>query len=116
MNTTASQKFTVFVNDNYHYKDEDERYKLGKFDTLPEAISACQRLVDEYLDEARDDPTSSIASTEDLYQSYTMFGPDPFVVGGAENVPFSAWKYAKQRCNEIFSSKLPPTNAEPAPQ
>ena len=31
MNTTASQKFTVFVNDNYHYKDEDERYKLGGF-------------------------------------------------------------------------------------
>lgn len=107
----TSQQLTVLVNDNYHYQDEDERYQLGEFETLPDAISACKRLVDEYLDEARGDGALSIASATDLYQSYTTFGPDPFVVGAAENVPFSAWGYAKQRCQEIFCNQLPPTSS-----
>lgn len=110
------QQLTVFVNDNYHFQDEDERYKLGEFDTLDAAISACQRLVDEYLEEALEDRMSPITSAEALYQSYTMFGPDPFVVGAAEHVPFSAWNYAKQRCQYIFSDQLPPTSSDPVPQ
>lgn len=116
MSTAPSQKLTVLVNDNYHYHDEEERYQLGEFDTLTAAISACQRLVDEYLDEAREDPTSSISSAENLFQSYTMFGPDPFIVGANEHVPFSAWDYAKQRCQDIFNGQLTPTSSEPASQ
>lgn len=108
MSEAPSKKFTVLVNDNYHYQDEEARYQLGEFDTLPAAITACQRLVDEYLDEAREDPTSSMASADDLYRSYTTFGPDPFVVGAVEHLPFSAWTYAKQRCQDIFSGQLPP--------
>lgn len=116
MSAAPSQKFTVLVNDNYHYQDEEERYQLGEFDTLPAAISACQYLVDEYLDEARKDLTSSMAPVDDLYRSYTMFGPDPFVVGAVEHVPFSAWTYAKQRCHDIFSGQLPPIRSEPSSQ
>ena len=112
----TNHRLTVFVNDNYHYQDEDERYQLGEFETLGDAISACKRLVDEYLDEAREDGASSIVSAEDLYRSYTMFGPDPFVVGAAEYVPFSAWEYAKQRCQDIFSGTLPLMRPEPAPE
>ncbi len=109
----TTQRITVFVDDNYHYQDEDERYQLGNFDTIEAAITACQRLVDEYLEEARGDSIPPIASAADLYQGYTMFGPDPFVVGAAENVPFSAWKYAEQRCQEIFSTHLPSTSSGP---
>lgn len=36
---------TVLVNDNYHYQDEDERYQLGGFESLIDAIAACKRLV-----------------------------------------------------------------------
>jgi hypothetical protein len=41
-----------------------------------------------------------------LYTAYTMFGDDPFVVAspGAEDVSFSAWDYAKQRCTESVRS------------
>ncbi len=98
----TSQRLTVFVNNNFHYQDEDERYHLGEFGSLNVAIFACKRLVDEYLDEAREDRMAPIASAADLYRSYTMFGPDPFVVGAAEFVPFSAWDYARQRCEDIF--------------
>lgn len=110
----TNHRLTVLVNDNYHYQDEDERYQLGEFENPDAAISACQRLVDEYLDEARVDGTLSIVSAAGLYQSYTMFGPDPFVVGAAEYVPFSAWEYAKQRCQEIFSGQLPLVSSAPA--
>ena len=29
-------KYTVLVNDNFHYMDESERYELGSFETLDE--------------------------------------------------------------------------------
>ena len=41
--------YTVWVDDNYHYMDEDERYKLGEFETLQTATEACKKIVDEYL-------------------------------------------------------------------
>ena len=31
--------YSVYVDDNYHYQDESERYKLGDFATLDEAIA-----------------------------------------------------------------------------
>jgi len=96
-----AQQFTVLVDDNFHYQDESERYRLGEFDTLAAAISACQGIVNEYLDEAHE----ARMSAAELYQSYTLFGPDPFVIGAADHVPFSAWDYARQRCLEIFGSQ-----------
>ena len=108
MSAAPSRKFTVLVNDNYHYQDEDERYKLGEFDTVEAAIDACRKLVDEYLGDTCKDSVPPVTSAEGLYQSYTRFGPDPFVVGAEEHVPFSAWKYARQRSQEIFSGHVAP--------
>lgn len=110
----TNHRLTVLVDDNFHYQDEDERYQLGVFDSLAAAISACQRLVDEYLDEVCGKGPSPIGSAADLYQSYTAFGPDPFIVGAAQDVPFSAWTYAKQRCQDIFSGQMPAVRSEPA--
>jgi len=92
-----TQKYTVLVDDNFHYQDESERYKLGVFDDLDAAIAACKRVVDDYLDSVREPGIE----TEAMYQSYTMFGDDPFIVGAEEAVPFSAWSYARRRCEEI---------------
>jgi len=44
-------KYTVLVNDNFHYMDESERYELGSFETLDEAIAACKKVVDECFGE-----------------------------------------------------------------
>lgn len=95
------QKLIVMVDDNFHYQDEDERYKLGEFDNLAAATSACQGIVDEYLVKAHEPGMSAV----DLYRSYTSFGEDPFIVGADRTVPFSAWDYAKQRCQEICSDR-----------
>jgi len=91
------------VDDNFHYMDEDERYELGVFPNADEAIAACKRIVDEYLEGA----FKPGISEQELYESYTMFGEDPFVCPVAdpdEAVHFSAWAYAKERCNVLTRS------------
>ena len=88
------------VDDNFHYQDEDERYEYGVFSTAEEAIAVCKRIVDNSL---KDSYKPGITE-EELYQSYTMFGDDPFVVAvdATDNrVEFSAWRYARERCNLV---------------
>jgi len=86
-------KYEVFVDDNFHYMDEDERYKLGEFDTEEEAVAACKEIVDKFLLFNYKPGMTA----EELYSHYTDFGEDPFVRPGS----FSAWTYAKERCPEI---------------
>lgn len=99
-----TNKFEVFVDDNFHYQDKDERYQLGTFNTLQEAIAQCQALVDEFLNEAFTDNSNPITSAEDLYRRYTTFGPDPFIVGNTSELGFRAWDYARVRCEEIVGA------------
>ncbi len=91
--------YTVYVDDNFHYMDEDERYKLGDFATLDEAIAACKGLVDEFLN----DETSLDRPARERYRQYTSFGPDPFIKTddpAGKQPLFSAWNYAEKRCQE----------------
>lgn len=95
----SGYKYSVYVDDNYHYMDESERYKKGDYATLDEAIAACKQIVDGFLkDEVEPDGTAA-----ERYAQYTGFGPDPFIVTDdpdAGHPPFSAWSYAKERCEE----------------
>ena len=90
--------YSVYVDDNYHYMDEEARYKLGDFATLEEAVVVCKRRVDQFLNKVPIDITAA-----ERYEQYTGFGPDPFIVTDdpdAGSPPFSAWSYAKERCQE----------------
>lgn len=42
-------KYTVFVDDNFHYGEEEERYKLDEFDTCEETVAACKKLLTNSL-------------------------------------------------------------------
>jgi hypothetical protein len=91
--------YKVMVDDNFHYMDEEERWELGAFATAGEALAACRKLVDESLiEEYRDG-----AMAEQLFDRYTSFGDEPFVVAldGAPKVDFSARTYAEQRAREL---------------
>ena len=88
--------FIVSVDDNFHYQDPDERYELGTFETEAEAVAAARFLVDSFL-AAHYKPGMSAA---ELYKLYTGFGEDPFISGH----PFSAWTYAKERCEAMCSA------------
>ena len=99
--------YRVMVDDNFHYQDEGERYTRGEYDSLDEAIAACKKIVDDFLDSAyKPDMTA-----EALYAQYTSFGEDPWI-RGEEKAPFSSRAYAKQRCSELCSAQ-PPARGQP---
>jgi len=77
--------------------DESERYKLGEFDTCEEAVSACKKIVDEFLEKGY----KKGMTFKELYEGYTMFGEDPFVYTKDKTCFFSAWSYAKKRSAEL---------------
>jgi hypothetical protein len=87
--------YKVFVDDNFHYMDEEDRYLLGEFETFEAAIAACQQVVNDFLEQAY----KAGMSAEELYQRYVDFGQDPFIVGGDSR--FSAWDYAKEQSARI---------------
>ena len=95
--------YRVLVDDNFHYMDEEERYEHGSFATADEAIAACKRIVDEDLAQYFKPGIDGSA----LYEMYTLFGDDPFVVQDTHDaqVAFSAWDYAKGRANEMCASE-----------
>ena len=82
--------YTVYVDDNFHYMDEDERYKLGEFDDCAAAIAACKQIVDEFLLPNR-------GQSDDLLVTYLMFGEDPFIMTDDPDCKFSARDYARER-------------------
>ena len=86
----ANYTYTVYVDDNFHYMDENERYKLGEFDNCAAAIAACKQIVDEFL-------LPNLGQSDDLLVTYVMFGEDPFIMTEDPDCKFSARDYARER-------------------
>lgn len=84
-------RYTVMVDDNFHYMDEDHRYKYGEFSTYEEAVAACKKIVDEDL---RDMLTQGV-KPEELSATWALYGSDPYVVGGSSR--FSARDYVTEK-------------------
>jgi hypothetical protein len=95
----------VFVDDHFHYQDEDHRYEHGEYDNPDEAVAVCKQIVDECLEHMLKRGMTAAA----LFRLYAMFGEDPFVIPGHA---FSAWDYAEERCEVL--TRAPPANLEQA--
>jgi hypothetical protein len=93
----AQHSYRVLVDDNFHYRDESERYEHGQFDTCESAIAACKRIVDEFLADAH----KAGMTAGELWQRYAGFGDAPFIATTGPQCAFSAWDYARQRCDEL---------------
>ena len=94
-------RYEVFVDDNYHYMDESERYSVGSYDSLEEAVSRCKELT---INSLKDLYEKGI-TPEKLQTQWAMFGEDPYVFGGDGAVPFSARKFiSTELCKEIIDS------------
>jgi hypothetical protein len=89
-------KYLVYVDDNFHPGDESERYKLGEFETREAALTACRCKVEEYFERIE----KGKYSFKELWEGYTLYGEDPFIINDDQPDRFSAWEYAKQRCLE----------------
>jgi hypothetical protein len=89
-------KYLVYIDDNFHNGDESERYKLGEFETREDALTACKQKVDEYFERIE----MGKYNFKELWEGYMLYGEDPFIINDDAADRFSAWEYAKQRCQE----------------
>jgi hypothetical protein len=87
-------KYTVYVDDNFHYMDESERYQLGEFPDCAAALAACKQCVDQSLRDSR-------VEGQDTLATYLMFGDDPFIVTEDPDCKFSARDYARERVRTL---------------
>ena len=94
-----AEHFEVFVDDNFHYMDEDYRYKAGEFLNYDEALTGAKRIVDEEL-ACRVRPGMT---AEELYDRYITFGEDPFIIPANKEDSFSARDYAKTQSHKLCS-------------
>ncbi|RLB03850.1 MAG: hypothetical protein DRG59_11130 [Deltaproteobacteria bacterium] len=90
-------KYIVYVDDNFHFQDETERYRVGEFDSCDEAITVCKKIVDEYFERLE----KGKSSFKELWDGYMLYGEDPFISTSDPECKFSAWAYAKERCMEF---------------
>jgi hypothetical protein len=90
-------EYEVFVDNNFHSFNEDERYFLGEFSTADQAIEACKEIVDKFL-YSRYKPGMK---PEQLNNIYRLVGEDPFIKHSGNELLFSAWDYANEKCELI---------------
>ncbi len=57
--------WAVFVDDNFHYMDEDSRVTRGRFATLEEAVAACMEI--------------TRASLKECGEGWSQYGDDPWI-------------------------------------
>jgi hypothetical protein len=90
--------YRVFVEDNSQYMQTGMRKAAGSFPTAEEAIEAARQIVDKYLKSVHRPGMTS----PKLFEDFKANGADPFITAeGANKVEFSAWAYAKRRCDEL---------------
>jgi len=94
-------KYILFCDDNFHFMDEAERDVLDEFDNADEVIAAAKLIVDRELLEAY----SPGMTADELYDHYTSVGSDPFIRSDDRACHFSAWDYAKVRCQELCNTQ-----------
>ncbi|MGF6904568.1 hypothetical protein [Paraburkholderia sp. GAS348] len=93
----------LYIDDNYHYQNEEHRAGPIGFDDMKMALAEARRLVDDFLAEARQPQMTA----SELFAQFKMFGPDPWIVPPDDDgptVPFSAWNYARERCGAICAA------------
>jgi hypothetical protein len=94
------KKYTIVIDDNFHFMDESESYKSGEFDTYEEALGECKKILDDFLEDAvRPGDTA-----DQLYSAFVMFGETPHI-HGEKLGKFSATNYARKRCTEIVKQQ-----------
>ena len=98
-----SENFKVIVDDNYHSGGESDRYAVGSYTSLEEALDKCKEITIKSLEHFYE---KGIAP-EDLSAQWAMFGEDPYIYTGKGSVPFSARKFVTtELCQLIIDSKL----------
>lgn len=99
-----TEKYKVYIDDNYHYTDQSKRSAVGSYHSLEEAVEKCKEITIESLGHLFEEGITP----ENLSAQWSLFGDDPFIVGGHGSVPFSARKFiTTELCESIIRSHKP---------
>jgi hypothetical protein len=92
-----NENFKVIVDDNYHHADDSERYSVGSYASLEEALDKCKEITVKSLEHFYEEGITP----EKLSAQY------PYIFTGKGSVPFSARKFVTtELCQLIIDSKL----------
>ena len=101
MNESNPAAYRVYVDDNFHYMDPDERYPAGAFPDCESARRQCISIVESSLQ----DQFKPGMTAAELLSRYHSFGEDPWISSPDPDCKFSAWTYAEQRVTEICGER-----------
>lgn len=87
----------VWAYDDFHLSGEAEKYEVGRFGSCEEALEACRKTVDEFLEAAYQEGMSA----DQLRGEYEARGPDPYIEPRQAECVFEARRYAAQRASEL---------------
>ena len=94
------RSYKVLVDDNFHYMDPVHRRQLGEFEHCECAMAACRKIVEDCLLDAYEPGVSA----GELWEIYQAFGEEPFIVSADGSCAFSAWDYARRRCEALCAA------------
>jgi hypothetical protein len=92
-----AKPYEIYVDDNFAYMDESKRSFEGAYGDCATAIARCKAIVEDWLRVAYREGMTA----EELWSSYEGFGEDPWIASPDKACTFSAWTFAKARCEEI---------------
>lgn len=101
---TETTGFSIYVADNYHYMDESETYVKDGYATWDAALDEARRIVIESVREVYEPGMTA----DVLYERYVMFGEDPAIVPMPTGKHFSAWDFARERCEAMAGQRITP--------
>ena len=95
--THLSKPFSVDIYSDFRKSKPGPWLRTGEFDKLDDAIDACKKVVDNFLQS----PINAFIGPERLEAAFLSYGDVP-AIKGAENLPsFDIYAYLAMRCREV---------------
>ncbi len=92
-----SKPFSVDVYSDFRKSKPGPWVRIGEFDKLDDAINACKKVVDDFLQS----PINAFIEPERLETAFLSYGDVP-AINGAENLPsFDIYAFLAMRCREV---------------
>ena len=91
------KKYSVRIQENSDYDGESWPAAGADHDSYAKAVDTVKRIVDRSLAELYKEGMSA----DVLYDNYTRWGEEAYIVPGDVDPSFSAWSYAQERCPVI---------------
>lgn len=104
-----TKKYTVYVDDNFHFMDESCRSRGIEYDSYDEAEKYCKSIIDDFLisvikQKSHWKQYKDGLTENNLYEQWSGFGEDPFITSKQKNgKQFSSVDYARKRIHQLLN-------------